>query len=205
MATLSESINALAAEFAKMPGIGIRTAERLAYHVQSISKDDAAHLVNAIRAVRAKALTCSTCFNVSETNPCPICRDEGRDRTTLCVVESVRDLSAIESSGGYRGLYHVLGGRIAPLEDVYPDQLNVGPLIQRVKEGRIREVILATNPDTEGDSTANFLMDKLAPLGVDVSVLARGVPAGGRLEHAAKGTLTGALLARRHVTAERKG
>ncbi len=199
MAKTSESIERLTAEFVKMPGIGKRTAARLAYHVQSISQDEADKLADAVRTVKAKALTCSQCFNVAETDPCPICDDQGRDRATICVVELVRDLAAIEASGSYRGLYHVLGGRIAPLDGVYPENLTVNRLVRRVKKGDVKEVIIATNPDTEGDSTANFIMQQLAPMGVAVSVLARGVPVGGQLEHAAKNTLAGAIRGRQPV------
>ncbi len=204
MAKSPESIEKLRTEIAKMPGIGIRTAERLAYYVQSLSNEEARKLIGAIREVKAKAITCSTCFNISETDPCPICASRGRDRSTLCVVERVRDLAAIEASGSYRGLYHVLGGRIAPLERVYPEDLTIDGLLRRAQESEVKEVIIATNPDTEGDSTANFLMDKLAPLDVAVSVLARGVPAGGQIEHAAQSTLAGAISGRRGVSAKDK-
>jgi recombination protein RecR len=202
MARRSESIEQLTAEFVKMPGIGKRTAARLAYHVQSISKDEAARLVDAIRAVKTKALTCSRCYNVSESDPCPICTERNRDASTLCVVEFVRDLAAVESSGSYRGLYHVLGGRIAPLEGVYPENLHLDALVRRVKAGDVKEVIIATNPDTEGDSTANYIVEKLEPLGVSLSVLARGVPAGGQLEHAARNTLAGAIRGRQQLRAK---
>ncbi len=199
MARYSESIERLTAEFAKMPGIGRRTAERLAYYVQSLSKEDATKLADAIHAVKAKALTCSKCFNVTEADPCPICADGGRDRKTVCTVERVQDLAVIEASGSYRGLYHILGGHIAPLDGVYPENLNIESLVRRVKDDGIAEVILATNPDTEGDTTANLIAEKLAPLGVTVSVLARGMPAGGQLEHAAKNTLAGAIKGRHKV------
>ena len=199
MARRSESIDRLTDEFAKMPGIGRRTAARLAYYVQSVSREEAAKLVDAIEAVKAKSLTCSRCYNVAETDPCPICTDAGRDQTTLCVVELVRDLSAIEASGSYRGLYHVLGGRIAPLDDVYPENLTIAQLLRRVTKEGIKEVIIATNPDTEGDSTANAIIEKLAPLRVTVTVLARGVPSGSHLEHAAGNTLAGAMRGRQPV------
>ena len=120
MGRQSETIESLTAEFAKMPGIGVRTAERLAYYVQSLADEETAKLLDAIRAVKARARTCSTCFNITETDPCPICSDPRRDRTTICVVERVRDLAAVESATPYRGLYHVLGGRIAPLDGVHP-------------------------------------------------------------------------------------
>jgi recombination protein RecR len=205
MAKLPESIRQLTHEFAKMPGIGVRTAERLAYYVQSISREEARQLIEAIRLVKTRAKTCSICCNVSESDPCPICADPRRDATTVCVVERARDLGAIESSGEYRGVYHVLGGRIAPLDNVHPENLSIDRLVERVRQGGLSEVILATNPDTEGEATANFLIDRLAPLGVAVSMLARGVPAGGQLEHAARGTLAGALTGRRPVGTKADG
>jgi recombination protein RecR len=185
-----------------MPGIGARTGERLAYHVQSVSPDEADRLVDAIRQVKASAVRCSKCFNISESDPCPVCSDPRRDGATLCVVERVRDLAVIESSGSYRGLYHVLGGHIAPLEDKHPENLTIDALERRLKEGKVREVIIATNPDTEGDATANFLCDRLARFDVTVSVLARGMPAGGQLEYAAQGTVAGAIAGRRTVEAK---
>lgn len=202
MAKGSESIDALTAELAKMPGIGVRTARRLAFYVQSADKAEARKLIDAIRAVKARAKRCSICYNVTEQDPCPICSARNRDRSTVCVVERVQDLAMIESSGSYRGLYHVLGGHIAPLDDVHPEDLSIGRLIGRVREGGIDEVIIATNPDTEGDSTANYLVEQLAPLGVAVSMLARGVPAGGQLEYAAKGTVAGAIAGRQRVEAK---
>jgi recombination protein RecR len=202
MAKAAESIGALAAEFAKMPGIGKRTAERLAYYVQAMPMDDAKAMVDAMRNVKARAKTCSVCCNITESDPCPVCSDRNRDQSIVCVVETVRDLAVIESNAGYRGVYHVLGGHIAPLEDVHPEDLSIRQLVRRVKKGGVKEVVIATNPDTEGDSTANFLVDHLAPLDVTVSVLARGVPAGGQIEHAARGTLAGAMSGRRNVNAK---
>lgn len=194
-----ESVERLTAEFAKMPGIGARTAARLAYYVQSLTKGEAEKLADAIQQVKAKALTCSKCYNIAETDPCPICSDTSRDRKTICVVEVVRDLAAIESSGQYKGLYHVLGGRIAPLEGIYPEHLTIDALVRRIRDNGVKEIILATNPDTEGDVTANYIADKLASMNVAVSALARGVPSGGQLEHSAKDTLAGAIRGRRKV------
>jgi len=202
MAKGSQSIERLTAEIAKMPGIGVRTAGRLAYYVQSLSGRDAKDLIDAIRAVKANAKRCSVCCNITESDPCAICAARGRDRSTVCVVERVRDLAMIESSGSYHGLYHVLGGRIAPLDGVHPENLSIDRLLRRVKENDVREVIIATNPDTEGDATANFIADRLGPLEVTVSLLARGVPSGGQLEHAAKSTLAGAIQGRRPVGAK---
>jgi recombination protein RecR len=198
------AIEGLTAEFAKMPGIGKRSAERLAYYVQSIPKTEARKLVDAIAQVKKRAKVCGECGNVSEEDPCRVCSAPSRDRTTICVVETPRDLGAIEAAGGYRGLYHVLGGRIAPLDNVYPENLNIRRLVERVHSGEIREVILATNPDTEGDATANHVADELAALDVTVTRLARGMPAGGQLEYAAQGTLAGALAGRQALNANRR-
>ena len=202
MARGPDSIEGLTAEFAKMPGIGVRTARRLAFYIQSVGEAEAGKLIEAIREVKERARRCSVCYNVAEQDPCPICSAGNRDRSTVCVVERVQDLAIIESSGSYRGLYHVLGGHIAPLDDVHPEDLSIDLLMRRVGEGGIDEVIIATNPDTEGDATANYLVERLQPLGVTLSMLARGVPAGGQIEYAARGTVAGAIAGRRPLPAK---
>jgi len=201
---LTEPLSNLIEEFAKLPGIGKKSAERLAYHILRVHPSEALALAEAIRNVKENVRHCRICFNLAQQEECAICRDPKRDRGLLCVVEQPRDLMALEQTGAYRGLYHVLGGRIAPLERVYPEDLTIDGLLRRAQENEVKEVIIATNPDTEGDSTANFLMDKLAPLDVAVSVLARGVPAGGQIEHAAQSTLAGAISGRRGVSAKDK-
>jgi recombination protein RecR len=197
------AIQTLATEFAKMPGIGKRSAERLAFYVQSIPRAEARKLVDAIALVKKTAKACGACGNVSDSDPCSICAARNRDRSTICVVETPRDLAAVEASGDYRGLYHVLGGRIAPLDNVYPEDLSIRRLVERARSREVREVILATNPDTEGDATANHVADELAGADVTVTRLARGMPAGGQLEYAAQGTLAGALAGRRPLGANR--
>src|SRR5262249_8546834 len=152
-----ESFTRLKEEFAKMPGIGTKSAERLAYHVLQTSPEDAMKLAYAIRDVKKNVRACSTCHNVTESDPCAICSDPGRDRSVICVVEQPRDLFAIERTGEYRGVYHVLQGRISPLEGVDSSQLTIDGLLERTKASGVGEVILATNPDLEGDGTALFL------------------------------------------------
>ncbi|MBI1853684.1 MAG: recombination protein RecR [Planctomycetes bacterium] len=194
-----DSFTRLKEEFAKMPGIGTKSAERLAYHVLQSSPEDAMKLAYAIRDVKKNARACSTCHNVTETDPCAICSDTGRDRTVICVVEQPRDLFSIERTGEYRGLYHVLQGRIAPLEGVDSSQLTVDGLINRVRGGGVAEVILATNPDLEGDGTAVFLAERLEAVGVRVTRIAKGIPTGSQIEFATHTILRDALRGRQRL------
>ncbi len=199
MSVYTESLSRLMSELGKLPGIGTRTAERLALHILKAPQQDADALAQAIRDVKANTRHCSTCCNVTEADPCAICSDPRRDRTTLCVVEQPRDLLAIEKTGAYRGLYHVLMGRIAPLEGVHPEDLTVDRLIQRIKTSGVREVILYTNPDLEGDVTAQHLGRILKPLGVRVTLPARGIPTGSQIEYASETILRDALDGRRDI------
>ncbi|MFH1022838.1 MAG: recombination mediator RecR [Planctomycetota bacterium] len=194
-----KSLQSLVEEFNKLPGIGERTAERLAYHVLVTPADEAMKLAYAIRDVKRQVRNCSRCFNVTENDPCDICRDETRDRGTLCIVENPRDVLAIEKTGVFRGLYHVLLGRIAPLDGTGPKDLTLDPLLARLGEGGFREVVLATNPDMEGDATAYYLLERLKASGVRVTRIARGVPAGSTLESVGKGILTDALRERHEI------
>jgi recombination protein RecR len=180
-----------------MPGIGQKTAERLAFHLLMATPEEAMRLAYAIRDVKEKVRPCSVCCNVGSTDPCPICLDAKRDRATVCAVEQARDLWAIERTGRYHGLYHVLGGHIAPLDGIGPDRLTVQRLLDRCRGGEVREVILATNPTAEGDATAVYLQRQLGPLGVRVTRLARGLPAGSTLEYANRAVVTDALQGRR--------
>jgi recombination protein RecR len=193
----TESMLRLWEAFAQMPGIGRRTAERLTYYVLECSNEEAQHLAQAVRDVKEKVRACSVCFNIAEQDPCKVCSDARRDRSTLCVVEEPKDVLAIESTGRYRGLYHVLLGRIAPLDGVGPDRLTVGPLEKRVREGGVKEVILATNPNVEGDATALYIAERIGSSQVKVTRLARGLPAGGSLQHAGPTTLGDAIDGRR--------
>jgi recombination protein RecR len=196
VAGLTESVTRLVDEFAKLPGVGKKSAERLAYHVLRVNKSEALSLADAIRNVKENVRYCRICYNLSEQDECSICRDARRDRTLLCVVEQPRDLIALEQPGTYQGLYHVLLGRIAPLEGVGPEQLTIEPLVERVQKGGFREVIMGTNPTLEGDGTALYISNLLAGLGVEITRLARGITVGSVLEFANKEILADALAGR---------
>ena len=196
MAQITESVGKVIDEFAKLPGIGRKSAERLAYHILRVHKAEALALADAIRGVRENVRYCKTCFNLSEGEQCLICLDSRRDQTQLCVVEQPRDLIAMEQAGAFRGLYHVLLGRIAPLDGVGPDQLTIEPLVERVRTGTIREVIMATNPTVEGDGTALYITNLLAHMNVEVTRLARGITTGSILEYTNKEILADAMSGR---------
>ena len=193
---ISESVNQLVEQFAKLPGIGKKSAERLAYHVLRAHKNEALALADAIRNVKENVRHCSQCYNLSEGELCTICRDARRDPALLCVVEQPRDLMALEQTGHFTGLYHVLLGRIAPLDGIGPEQLTIDALVRRIREGQVREVIMATNPTVEGDGTALHITNLLADLPVKVTRLARGITTGSVLEFANKEMLTDALSGR---------
>ena len=185
--------------FADLPGIGRRTAERLAYHVLYMAKDDALAFADAIRAVKENLRPCRTCFNLGEGPECTICGDPRRDRTLVCVVEQVRDLLALEEAGGYRGLYHVLQGRVAPLEGTGPEQLTIDALVERVKRGGFREVIMGTTPNVEGDGTALVIAERLRGLPVVLTRLARGLTVGAPLQQANREMLADAIAGRQKL------
>ena len=191
-----ESLSRLIAELEKLPGVGARTAERLALHLLKADEEEAMALARAIRDLKRNTRHCSVCCNVTESDPCPSCADPRRDHSVICVVEQPRDLIAIERTGAFRGVYHVLMGRIAPLEGVHPENLTIDRLIQRVKQTRPKEVILYTNPDYEGDLTAHHLAKALRPLGVRVSLPARGIPTGSQIEYSTESMLRDALEGR---------
>jgi recombination protein RecR len=196
MTLLSESVAKVIEEFAKLPGIGRKSAERLTYHILRVHKNEALALADAIRNVRENVRYCEICYNLSETARCSICRDSRRDPTLLCVVEQPRDLMSLEQSGVFQGLYHVLLGRIAPLENIGPDQLTIEALVERVRLGGFREVIMATNPTVEGDGTALYISNLLSELPVQITRLARGVTTGSILEYTNKEVLADALTGR---------
>lgn len=193
---ITQSVTKLIEQLAKLPGIGRKSAERITYHILRVSKTEALELSDAIRDVKENVRYCKTCFNLSETDECEICRDPKRDRGLLCIVEQPRDLIALEQPGTYKGLYHVLLGRIAPLEGVGPDQLTIEALVNRVRSGGFREVIMATNPTLEGDGTALFITQQLAEFPGEITRLARGITTGSVLEFANKEILADALSGR---------
>jgi len=191
-------IDDLASEFARLPGIGRKTAYRLTHFLLKIPPAEARRLARAIDTMAERVRRCSTCNNLSESDPCEYCADRGRDRTTVCVVEEPSDITAIDGSGGFRGLYHVLGGCLSPLDGIGPEELNVDTLLGRLN-GEVREVIVATNPSVEGEATAAYLQKLLEPYGVAVTRLARGLPVGGDLEYADGVTIAQALAGRRQM------
>ena len=196
MAQISESLGQLVENLARLPGIGKKSAERLAYHLLRVHKTEALALADAIRNVRENVHYCKQCFNLAEGELCSICRDARRDPGLLCVVEQPRDLIALEQAACYNGLYHVLLGRLAPLEGIGPDQLTLDKLVERVRGGAVRELIMATNPTVEGDGTALFITNLLADTGVQFTRLARGITSGSVLEFANKEILADALSGR---------
>lgn len=199
MAHLTESVNRLIDEFAKLPGIGRKSAERLAYHVLRVTEAEAMELAEAIRRVKQNVRYCEQCFHLAEAVRCDICQDPTRDSTMLCVVEQPRDLIQLEASGAYKGLYHVLLGRIAPLEGIGPDQLTIDALVERVRNGTFREVIMATNPTVEGDGTALHVSNRLAEFPVEITRLARGITSGSVLEFTNKEILGDAMVGRQKM------
>ena len=197
MAELTESVVHMIDQLAKLPGIGRKSAERLAYHILRVNKSEALALADSIRDVRENVRYCETCFNLAESERCPICADARRDQTLLCVVQQPRDLIAIEQSGQYNGLYHVLLGRIAPLENIGPEQLTIEQLVNRVARGDFAEVIMATNPTVEGDGTALHISNMLSDFDVKITRLARGITQGSILEYANKEIVADAIEGRR--------
>ena len=183
-------------EFGQLPGIGPKSAQRMAMHVLDAEPDDVARLVDAIQAVRKKVHHCSVCANLTEEETCSICRDVRRDPTMICVVEEPKDIQAIEASRVFRGRYHVLGGVIDPIRGIGPEQLRIRQLLSRLEDDQITEVIIATNPNVEGDATAAFIVRMLKSIGVSTSRLAMGLPMGGDIEYADSKTLGRALEGR---------
>ena len=192
-------IDDLAAEFAKLPGIGRKTALRLTYHLLKQNPEQSRHLAGALEALVARVRRCSVCNNLTELDPCALCADPRRDQGLLCVVEDASDIGAIERAGEFRGVYHVLGGRLSPLDGVGPEDLAVQSLVDRVSAGSVREVILATNPSMEGEATALYVQRQVAGHVPRVSRIARGIPVGGDLEYADGVTIAQAISARREM------
>ncbi len=199
MTEISQSVTELIDQLGKLPGIGRKTAERLAYHLLRVHEMEAFALSDAIRSVRENVRYCDTCYNLAEGELCNICMDPRRDTSLICIVEQPRDLIALEQAGVFHGLYHVLLGRIAPLEGIGPDQLTIDALVERVRAGNFSEVIMATNPNVEGDGTALFISNQLAEYPVALTRLARGVTSGSVLEFTNKEILADALSGRQKL------
>lgn len=193
------AIDDLATELARLPGIGRKTALRLIYHLLKQSPDQSRRLADALLVLGERVKPCERCYNLTEQELCDICRDPRRDPALICVVEEASDIGAIERAGEFRGTYHVLGGRISPLDGVGPEDLRIAQLVERAGAGAVREVIVATNPSLEGEATALYVQRQLAPLGPTVSRIARGLPVGGDLEYADGVTIAQALAARREM------
>jgi recombination protein RecR len=192
----SEPLSRLVEELNRLPGIGPKTAQRLAYYLLRTPGEQARALAEAILAVKEKVVLCSRCQNITDQDPCLFCRDEMRDRSIICVVEEPLDILALERSGAYRGLYHVLHGALSPMDGIGPDHLKIRELLPRLQGREVKEVILATNPSLEGEATALYLRRLLSPMGLRLSRLARGLPMGSSLEYADDVTLTRALEGR---------
>ena len=194
----SESVDKLINLFSRLPGIGRKSAGRLTFHILKMSSEEARDLAEAINDVKEKVGFCSTCFNISEHDPCHICNDDERDREMICVVEEAVDLAALEKSDNFNGIYHVLGGRISPLDGIGPDDLKIAGLLARLND-KVKEVILATNPNVEGEATALYLAKLIKPLGLKITRIARGLPVGGDLEYADGMTLSRAIEGRQEM------
>ena len=192
----AEPVERLIKALEKLPGVGGRSAERFAYHMLDAPQEETRELARAIRDLERDAKECKTCYNISGGDECRICRDKSRDGTLLCVVETYQDVTAIERTGAYRGLYHVLRGHLAPLEGKGLEQLTIRKLFKRVKEGKFHEIILATNPNMEGDGTAMFIAQELSKSNVKITRLARGIPSGGSVKLTGKTILSDALEGR---------
>jgi len=199
MAGYTKSIRKLIDEFSKMPGIGPRTAERLAFYVLKTDKERANALADAVLKIKTTTKFCKTCNNLSEEELCDICEDVMRDKSAICVVEDPGDIASIEKTGSFRGIYHVLLGALSPLEGVGPEDLKMKELVDRIKKGGVKEIIIATNPDTEGEATALYLAKLIKPLSVKLTRIASGVPMGTSLEYINQASLMKAMEGRQEV------
>lgn len=192
----TKSLNVLIEQFASLPGIGMKTAERLAFHILKANRQEAMGLANAISDVKQNIRQCKVCYNLAETETCAICSDAQRDHAVICVVEQPKDVISLEKTSLCKWVYHVLNGHIAPLEGVEPDDLTINALVKRVREGKVREVVMATNPNLEGDGTSLYIHSLLMPLNVKITRLARGLPSGSTIEFASGSILSDAILNR---------
>lgn len=191
-----KSVQNLIEAFERLPGIGPKTAQRLTFYLLHAPKEEAHALSKAAIEMKEKTILCSTCFNIGEADPCSVCADSSRDQSIVAIVEDPLDVLAMERAG-FKGLYHVLHGVISPLENIGPDQLHIRELLPRLKDGKIKEIILATNPTMEGEATAMYIQRLIGPLGVKITRIARGLPVGGDLEYADESTLNRALEGRK--------
>ena len=197
--SLPASLQELVEQFKKLPGIGGKSAQRLAFHVLRTPREEAERLCQAIRDVKDRVIYCTTCNNITDVDPCPLCNDEGRDHRMICVVEEPQNVTVVDRTGGFRGVYHVLMGAISPLQGVGPDDLKIKGLLTRIAAGGVEEVILATNPTVEGEATAIYLARLLKPLGLRVTRIATGIPVGSDLDYADDLSVGKALDGRREV------
>jgi recombination protein RecR len=195
----TESLNKLIEEFGKLPGVGPKTAERLAFYILKAGTEEAMALAKAIADVKNKIKRCEICFNLAEQAVCQICSDQRRDKSLICVVEQPKDIISLEKTGACKWVYHVLGGHIAPLEGIEPGDLNIEQLIRRVREGDVKELIMATNPNMAGDGTALYISSLLRNTGVKITRLARGLPTGSTIEYASGKMLTDAIIGRQQL------
>ncbi len=189
------SVERLSNRLARLPGIGRKSAARLAFHILKLSKEEAFELADTIREVKEKVGFCSICFNISESDPCQICTDSNRQHQTICVVEETPDAAALDKAEGFNALFHILGGRLSPLDGIGPDDLRIKELLHRIN-GDVTEIVIATNPNVEGEATAIYLSKLIRPLGIKVTRIARGLPVGSDLEFADSATLSRALEGR---------
>jgi recombination protein RecR len=195
----SDPIARLIEKLAMLPGIGPKTAQRLTFHLLSMPEDEVRELSDAMMAAKTKTRRCEVCGNVTDINPCAICSDNNRDHTTICVIENPRDLVAMERTRDYKGTYHILHGVISPMDGIGPNDIRIRELLERLKDGIVAEVILATNPNVEGEATAMYIARLLKPLGIRVTRIAKGIPVGGDLEYADEVTLSKAMEGRRDI------
>ena len=199
MSSYSPSIEKLIESFEKLPSIGHKTAIRLAFHMLDMSKEETEEFISSIKEAKQKLKYCSTCFNITDTDPCPICSNPKRDQSTICVVEDVRDIMAMERTHEYKGVYHVLHGTISPMNGIGPDEIKIKELLDRIKDNDIKEVIIATNPRVEGEATSIYISKLIKAFNIKVTRIAHGIPVGGDLEYTDEITLMKAMEGRREI------
>ena len=199
MSSYSPSIEKLIESFEKLPSIGHKTAIRLAFHMLDLNEEETNEFINSITDAKKKLKYCSICFNISDTDPCPICSNPKRDSSTICVVEDVRDIIAMERTHEFKGVYHVLHGTISPMNGIGPEDIKIKELLNRIRDTKVNEIIIATNPRVEGEATSIYLSKLIKPLGIKVTRIAHGIPVGGDLEYTDEVTLMKAMEGRREI------